>query len=133
MLSLNIFFLGQSGSYFKSRVRCSQNFRVGGGAGCRERRWCGTCGLCWDVFLSFLSPPKIYGPCLTLFHQELLSPGHADAPLHVFNCLDAIYCPGGRPGTCFGGRVGPACSGCPPGTYWSALKSYKSVTCFHLF
>lgn len=83
-------------------------------------------------FVSFLSPPKMHGFCLTLFHQELLSRGHPDAPLHVLKCLDDISCPGGRPATCFGGRVGPACGGCPPRTYWSALGS-KAVTCFILF
>ena len=39
-------------------------------------------------------------------------------PLKVYHCPDA-YCPGGLPGTCEGGRLGPTCAECPTGTYWS--------------
>lgn len=39
-------------------------------------------------------------------------------PLRVYHCPDA-YCPGGLPGTCEGGRLGPTCAECPSGTYSS--------------
>ena len=36
-----------------------------------------------------------------------------DAPLSVFRCAEKNACPGGKPGSCSGGRVGLVCAKCP--------------------
>ncbi|CAK9059727.1 unnamed protein product, partial [Durusdinium trenchii] len=38
-------------------------------------------------------------------------------PLKVFKCRTA-RCPGGSPGTCQGGALGPTCAACSDGEYW---------------
>lgn len=40
-------------------------------------------------------------------------------PLKTYKCVEEHWCPGGAPGTCFGGREGIACGDCPVGTYWA--------------
>lgn len=39
-------------------------------------------------------------------------------PTEVFKC-PGTHCPGGRPGTCEGGRLGPTCDECGAGMYWA--------------
>lgn len=39
-------------------------------------------------------------------------------PTEVFKCL-GTHCPGGRPGACEGGRLGPTCHDCAAGMYWA--------------
>ncbi|CAK8993649.1 unnamed protein product [Durusdinium trenchii] len=39
-------------------------------------------------------------------------------PLSIYKCPEP-FCPGGRPGTCQGGRLGPTCSECAAGMYWA--------------
>lgn len=41
-----------------------------------------------------------------------------EAPLSIYKC-PLPHCPGGRPGTCQGGRVGLTCAECPESTYWA--------------
>lgn len=41
-----------------------------------------------------------------------------EAPLSMYKC-PMPHCPGGRPGSCQGGRVGLTCAECPQSTYWS--------------
>lgn len=42
-----------------------------------------------------------------------------ERPLHIYKCPDPTKCPGGLPGSCVGGRLGPACGECPSGMYWT--------------
>lgn len=49
-----------------------------------------------------------------------VAPGYfswPDHPLEVYKCAGS-HCPGGRPGTCDSGALGPTCSNCPEGMYW---------------
>lgn len=39
-------------------------------------------------------------------------------PLETYRCLESA-CPGGSPGTCGGGRIGPTCGRCPPNEFFS--------------
>ena len=51
-----------------------------------------------------------------------LVPGYfstATAPLSVYKCSDPLFCPGGLPGKCGGGREGIACASCPDGHIWT--------------
>eukprot|EP00435_Cladocopium_sp_Y103_P056223 s396_g18.t3 len=42
----------------------------------------------------------------------------SSTPTEVFKCL-GTHCPGGLPGTCEGGRLGPTCHDCASGMYWA--------------
>ena len=42
----------------------------------------------------------------------------AEDPTEVFKC-PGTHCPGRRPGTCEGGRLGPTCDECGAGMYWA--------------
>ncbi|CAE7337357.1 GABBR2 [Symbiodinium natans] len=42
----------------------------------------------------------------------------SSAPFDVYKCLPVEFCPGGLPGTCYGGRVGVPCTQCPAGQAW---------------
>ena len=37
-----------------------------------------------------------------------------------YRCLESA-CPGGSPGTCGGGRIGPTCGRCPPNEFFSEV------------
>ena len=39
-------------------------------------------------------------------------------PTEIFKCL-GTHCPGGPPGACEGGRLGPTCHDCAAGMYWA--------------
>lgn len=48
-------------------------------------------------------------------------------PLETYRCLESA-CPGGSPGTCGGGRIGPTCGRCPPNEFFSEDDG-KCIAC----
>ena len=46
--------------------------------------------------------------------------GNPEEPLDTYKCAGELYCPGGSPGECFGGREGLTCGDCSDGHYWGS-------------
>ncbi|CAL1137404.1 unnamed protein product [Cladocopium goreaui] len=43
-------------------------------------------------------------------------------PIELFKCSSPVECPGGKPDTCGGDRIGVPCGECPAATYWAGSK-----------
>ena len=69
---------------------------------------------CWDIL-------SVVCVCMCFFFEfgssqvQAIESGYfswADQPMEVFKCR-GDHCPGGVPGTCEGGALGPTCDTCP--------------------
>ncbi|CAJ1371271.1 unnamed protein product [Effrenium voratum] len=79
-------------------------------ASCPEGLWC-PLGSTIPLLQSVQGTNKELPHVLRGFHSDPI------LPLAIFKCQDDT-CPGGSPGTCFGGRQGITCGHCPVGQYW---------------